>query len=284
MKWENLTSEQFKKAREESKGLCIVPVGCLEKHGQHLPLGTDIFHSEEIARRAAEIEPSVVFPTMYFGEKSGAGEFDGTVIFSPKLRLDILKETCSEIARNGFKKILFLNGHGGNEIMLSYFARSVLQEKADYMVYTSFVGNLGGYADIQDTLDANHDFLTPEDIKVMEAWRDLENKTWGHACFMESALVYACRPETCDLSLMDKESGDNTGRFKEFAKRGIGSAFSWMANFPNSYDGTYHPGLNERISRAIFTTCVNSFADIIKFLKEETISTEYHKEWLAKQK
>ena len=68
---------------------------------------------------------------MYFGEKTGAGEFKGTVIFSASLRQQILKETCSEIARNGFKKILLYNGHGGNQDMLSYFSRSVLYEKND---------------------------------------------------------------------------------------------------------------------------------------------------------
>ncbi|MBQ8764981.1 MAG: creatininase family protein [Clostridia bacterium] len=81
MLWENLREEEFENAIKESKGLCILPVGCLEKHGQHLPVGTDVIHITEIAKRAAEIETAMVFPTMYFGEKTGAGEFKGTVIF-----------------------------------------------------------------------------------------------------------------------------------------------------------------------------------------------------------
>ncbi len=114
MLWENLREEEFEEAIKESGGVCILPVGCLEKHGQHLPVGTDVIHITEIAKRAAEKEPVMIFPTMYFGEKTGAGEFRGTVIFSLELRLRILKETCREIARNGFRKILFYNGHGGN--------------------------------------------------------------------------------------------------------------------------------------------------------------------------
>ena len=52
MLWENLREEEFENAIEKAKGVCIVPVGCLEKHGQHLPVGTDEIHITEIARIA----------------------------------------------------------------------------------------------------------------------------------------------------------------------------------------------------------------------------------------
>lgn len=60
MNWEYLREEEFKEAIEQSKGLCVVPVGCMEKHGQHLPIGTDSILATEIVRRAAEREPVVV--------------------------------------------------------------------------------------------------------------------------------------------------------------------------------------------------------------------------------
>ena len=50
MLWENLREEEFEGAIEKSNGVCIVPVGCLEKHGQHLPVGTDVIHVTEIAK------------------------------------------------------------------------------------------------------------------------------------------------------------------------------------------------------------------------------------------
>lgn len=55
MIWEYLREEEFKKAVEKSLGVCVVPVGCIEKHGQHLPLGTDVIHETEVARRATDI-------------------------------------------------------------------------------------------------------------------------------------------------------------------------------------------------------------------------------------
>ena len=168
MLWENLREEEFKDAIEKSKGVCIVPIGCLEKHGQHMPVGTDVIQVAEIARMAAEEEDAVVFPPMYFGEKTGSGEHAGTVIFSSKLRFDILTETCREIARNGFKKILFYNGHGGNHSMIDNFSRSVLFEKNDYMVFKcDLTTNC-----VPQILELDYDFLTDEDKKVLQEFVD----------------------------------------------------------------------------------------------------------------
>jgi len=278
MLWENLREEEFKEAIEKSNGVCILPIGCLEKHGQHMPVGTDAIQAGEYARIAADKEYAVVFPTMYFGEKTGSGEYDGTIMFSAKLRFDILTETCREIARNGFKKILIYNCHGGNGAMIGNFTRSVLFEKNDYMVYAA---NLTTNC-IPEILEIGYDFLTEEDIKILREFVD-NNTLHGHACFVETGFIYSVRPETIRLDKMDQESGLSTHRFDEFNKKGIGTPFGWMANYPNSYAGAYHPGMNDRIAKAILEYSTDVLADQIKFLKEETISDKYLEEWLAKQ-
>ena len=280
MLWENLREEEFKDAIKESKGVCIVPVGCLEKHGQHLPVGTDVIHITEIAKRAAEIETAMVFPTMYFGEKTGAGEFKGTVIFSPELRLQILKETCNEIYRNGFDKILIYNGHGGNQTMISYFSRGVLYEKTPYSVFDYALGS--DFATPKKILNEGYKYLTTEDRKILQSYND-EKKRFGHADFIETGWVYGTRPETVRLDKVYDESYESTHRFDEFNKLRINTPFAWMANFPNSYEGDMHDGMNERIARAMVEYSVGKLCEVIKFLKEETISDEYKKEWIAKQ-
>ncbi|MBQ2696763.1 MAG: creatininase family protein [Clostridia bacterium] len=280
MLWENLREEEFKDAIKNSGGVCILPVGCLEKHGQHLPVGTDVIHITEIARRAADIETACVFPTMYFGEKTGAGEFLGTVIFSPELRLQILKETCSEIYRNGFHKILIYNGHGGNQAMISYFLRGLLYEKTPYSVFDYSLGS--DFATPKKLLNQGYSYLTTEDRKILQTYND-EKKRFGHADFIETGWVYGVRPETVRLDKVYEESYESTHRFDEFTSRRINTPFAWMANFPNSYEGDMHEGMNERIARAMVDYSVSKLCDVLKFLKNETISDAYKQEWLKKQ-
>jgi creatinine amidohydrolase len=287
MLWENLREEEFEKAVEKSNGVCILPVGCLEKHGQHLPVGTDTIIGTGVCNLAAEMEYAVVFPTMFFGEKGGAGEFAGTVMLSPELRFRILTEICDEIARNGFKKILIASSHGGNGCMIGNFTRSVLHEKKDYLVFsTSVCDSVWDFNKIVSHLDdAEFDFMTDEDKKV---YRDFveQNKFNGHACFMESALAYHFRPETVIIDKMNQESGlpVENHPFKEHMELGIGSDFAWMAKYPNSYAGSYHEGLNKNVAKALALFAAGSMAKKIKFLKDERKSDEYLKSWLAKQK
>ena len=67
VRWEYLTPPEFKKLVKEEQ-ICILPLGILERHGEHLPYGTDGLSVHAIACRAAELEPCVVFPTYWFGQ------------------------------------------------------------------------------------------------------------------------------------------------------------------------------------------------------------------------
>jgi creatinine amidohydrolase len=276
MLWENLREEEFKEAIEKSKGVCILPVGCLEKHGQHLPVGTDVIHISGIAKMAAESEYAVVFPSIYFGEKTGAGNFKGTVIFSSELRQQLLKETCKEIARNGFKKILIYNGHGGNQAMISNLSRSLLYENIDFCVFDYSIGS--DFATPKKLLSKNYPYLTGEDRKILNDYT-AQKKRYGHACFIETGWVYGVRPESVRLDKINQESGESVHRFDEFANLRINPPLAWMADYPNSYAGDSFPGMNERIARAMVEYSKESLCNVIKFLKEEDISNEYLKEW-----
>ena len=77
MEWTKLRQDEFKDAVEKSNKVCIIPIGCIESHGIHLPLGCDVFHGRYIAAKAAEKAEVCVFPELFCGEKSGAGERNG---------------------------------------------------------------------------------------------------------------------------------------------------------------------------------------------------------------
>src|SRR5437879_4030172 len=132
MQWEDLTAPEFSKAVKTSKGLCLLPIGVMEKHGNHLPLGTDLFTGRTIALEAARQEPVVVFPPYYFGQIHEARHVPGTVALPGPLLLEMLEQVCAEIARNGFKKILIFNSHGGNASLLPFFAQLSLEKDRGY--------------------------------------------------------------------------------------------------------------------------------------------------------
>ncbi len=133
--WEELTASDFREGIRRSQGTCLLPFGILEKHGPHLPLGTDLLDVRYAALHAADQEYAVVFPEYYFGQIFEAKHEPGTVAYSTQLQLALLQETTDEMARNGCKKVLIVNGHGGNEHLLPFFAQSQLEKPRDYMVY-----------------------------------------------------------------------------------------------------------------------------------------------------
>ena len=284
MLWENLISNDFPEAVKQSKGVCVVPVGCLEKHGAHSPLGTDTIIAAQTAIRAAEIEPVVVFPTMYFGEKSGSGEFPGTVIFSVETRWHIYREICNEIYRNGFNKILFYNGHGGNKAMLDLFARGMIAENPNILIFNGGTNCGLKKNDVLSAIAADESitYLTDEDRAALQDHVD-RNLRSGHACIIETAKTYHFFPETVALNRIKEENGDSVHRFDEFTKNALTSPLAWGADYPNSYGGSNDYQLNERTARAITEYYINKTAEHFRFLKNETISTEYHAEWLAKK-
>src|SRR5882757_4677946 len=129
--WEELTGPDFISAVHQAQGVCVLPFGIIEKHGPHLPLGTDLINVRYLTEKAAQKEYAVVFPAYYFGQIAEARQQPGTVSYSWHMQLDLLQETTDEMARNGCKKIVIVNGHGGNENLLPFFAQVQLQTPHD---------------------------------------------------------------------------------------------------------------------------------------------------------
>src|ERR1700680_2193644 len=133
--WEELTAADFRSATQQPRGPCLLPFGILEKHGPHLPLGTDLLDVRYASLHAVEREYAVVFPEYYFGQIFEAKHEPGTVAYSMELQLKLLQETTDEMARNGCKKVIIVNGHGGNEHLLPFSAQAQLDKPHDYVVY-----------------------------------------------------------------------------------------------------------------------------------------------------
>jgi len=212
--WEELTAPDFITAVKQSEGVCIIPMGVIEKHGPHLPLGTDVLTSRNIALRAADKEYCVVFPYHFFGQIFEAKQQPGTLAYSNEFLFKFLEETCEEISRNGMKKIILLNGHGGNGNFLQYFCQMQLAKPKDYAVYL-----------YQPSVDA----ATREKIASMR-----KTTVGGHADEMETSSVLAIRPDLVKLQTATDQSGADLNRLQ---LDNLYTGIWWYAKYPNHYAG-----------------------------------------------
>jgi len=95
-KWEELTAEEFRQAIGKAQGTCLLPFGILEKHGPHLPLGTDLLNVRYVTEHAVQQEYSVIFPDYYFGQIAEARHEAGTVAYSADMQVKLLQATTDE--------------------------------------------------------------------------------------------------------------------------------------------------------------------------------------------
>ena len=111
------------------------PIGSIEKFGPAGPLGTNVYVIRLMALEAVQQEYAVVFPEYFVGTTNNVSNHPGTIAYSPGLRRAMLEETTAEMARNGCRKILILNGHSANLASLQDFLSTSMGNPRGYVVY-----------------------------------------------------------------------------------------------------------------------------------------------------
>lgn len=110
----------------------LVPIGSLEQHGPHLPLETDTILALEVARRAAEKAGVALTPAIPFGFSVEHINFPGTISLDPGTLMRVIEDVSRSLIHHGFKKIVIVNGHGGNAGVITATIQSLKGElKAD---------------------------------------------------------------------------------------------------------------------------------------------------------
>jgi creatinine amidohydrolase len=259
VRYEELTAADFILAVARSQATCLIPVGILEKHGPHLPLGTDLLDCREVSLRAAKKEYTIVFPEYYFGQIFEAKHQPGTIAYSQRIMFDLLQETCDELARNGLKKIILFNGHGGNEQFLQYFCQCQLAAKKDYIVYL---------------FDSSDDTAMEEQLKKLR-----KTTVDGHAGEEETSTMLAHRPDLVHMDRANQESGADQMRLA-----GLKHAYTgiwWYASQPNHYrgDGSYG---NKELGELALSLESGLLAEMISSVKNDKVGPELQREFFEK--
>ncbi len=152
----------------------VVPIAAVEQHGHHLPIHTDSMLCGEIVRRveAAMHEQIVVTPLMWLGNSHHHMDFAGTLSAEPRVYLDMLVSLTENLITHGFKRILLLNGHGGNDIpgkQALFEVRQKHRARNDLLLLFTTYWSLG-----------------------TEPWlvaKDIEQREMGHACEWETSMI-----------------------------------------------------------------------------------------------
>ena len=284
-RWLYKTSSNFAALREESKNVCVIPMGCVEKHGLHLAVGTDILMASSIAYEASQIETFCVFPDFTFGDlpcnapiKANGGTMsEGNITIPVEMELQLLETLCHQISRNGYNKILIYNCHGGNSTLLNTFQRMLSNKKRDFVLGVVMVDCPAphGFAKYLEAHGSGSiPELTKEDEELIIKYHK-ENMIVGHAGFEETAFIMDIAPESVEWDQLGIESGLPTGMGAKYRQAGIKLADGgWNIEFPNAYCGHDPIGCNARIGRASMRFEAERLAHAAKVFKEDTYLLE----------
>ena len=265
MRWNEMTAREIVEARESCGGVCILPMGCIERHGSHLPVGIDYMKAWHFADLAAKLEPVMVFPGYYIGALSNCTFAPGTIAFPLDLCLQCLEAVCSEIARNGYKKILLLNSHGGNVPLINYFMTRFCEKDRDYMVYYPEVFYIG-----------QHGF------EAMKKLAEETGNTNGHGGGYETAVSQYLFPHCVKMEMiLPKEDSISEPRSEEMTKAGLKTPTNWFAKHPHHYAG-YGKESTAEYGKAICDGFAEDIAGYVRAIKADKTSLEIFREFREK--
>ena len=161
----------------------IIPIAAVEQHGHHLPLATDSLLLQEVVKRVETTMPSTVLvtPLMWLGNSHHHLDFPGTLSAEPRVYLDLVSGMIDNVLQHGFRRLLLLNGHGGNDTpgkQAAFEVRQRYRSRRDLLLLFSTYWSAGPAPNAGD--DPSCPALVQSDM--------------GHACEWETSMMLRIAP------------------------------------------------------------------------------------------
>jgi creatinine amidohydrolase len=177
MRFEELTSPEVA-ALDRNRTVLILPLGSVEQHGNHMPVGTDTLLAHSVSLAAAERlqGKTVVLPPPWYGFSAHHMRFPGSITLKAETLISVAEDIVGSLVTHGFRRILIVNGHGGNGGVIDLLASTLGHRhygKARVAALTYFQ-------------------LAREAIAAL---RRSEPGGMGHACEFETSMMQHLRPE-----------------------------------------------------------------------------------------
>lgn len=248
-----LTWQDIDTMKDRENVVIIQPVGSIEQHGPHLPLIVDSAIATYVTGKAlAKLEaetPAYALPTQYYGKSNEHWHFPGTITLSAQTLMAVLTEIGESIYRSGFRKLVFLNAHGGQPQVIEIVARDLHQKYEDFLLFPLFFGRV------------------PNPCKELLTQKEMELGI--HAGDAETSMMLSILP---DLVKMDKAVCEYPQGLPEDSMLSMEGnlPFAWLTRelthsgvFGDAKVATKEKG--ERILEAFIDSWVKVFKDIYKF-------------------
>ena len=222
----------------------VLPLGSTEQHA-HLSLGTDAILAERVAVEAAEPLGVPVFPALAYGISPYFGAYPGSVSLRVDTYLSVVRDVLDSLARSGFRRILIVNGHGGNNSLLQYFTHMQIEHARGYVVYSFSNQGLGMPSGAAAPSKPGAD---------------------GHAGEGEISNIMASRPGLAHPERAGTESGSDQKRLD--LPEGVSTGITWYSRFPNHYQGDA-AGATEARGQASLKILSGRIANAIRAIKAD---------------
>jgi creatinine amidohydrolase len=209
------------------------------------------------AEHAVQQEYAVIFPEYYFGQIAEARHEPGTVAYNAEMQMKLLQATTDEMGRNGCKKVVIVNGHGGNESFLPYFAQSQLDTPHDYVVYVQW----------------GHE-------ATKKAGAEKNGPDW-HAGETETSNMLVTHPNLTHMDRANNESGADQKRVK--LPENLYTGIWWYARFPNHYSGDGSTATRQQGEEDL-QAWINTVVRAIRAVKADEESLKLQNEFYEKSR
>ncbi len=125
MRWEEMTSPQLAEL-DRDRTVLVLPLGSVEQHGRHMPVGTDTMLAQEVAlAAAAKAGETVVLPPPWYGFSAHHMRFAGSITLGADTLMRVAEDIVGSVVQHGFRRILIVNGHGGNGGVIDVLASTL---------------------------------------------------------------------------------------------------------------------------------------------------------------
>ena len=240
----------------------LLPIGTVEQHGPHLPVNADNMVADFVARRAAEATEAYMVPAINYGYSPLCRDFPGTVSIRPETLTSVIRDVSQALFRQGFRRFIFVNNHGGNQPSCEQVARELKAEHG-LVIGNIYPWNLG-YTLMRDTY---------EDPAAV----------YGHGGEPETSAMMGMFPEDVMIDLMAGRDPITSGLFKlrrdnliEIPGQSVGGTVFLDHGdlFPNGVSGDPSPATAER-GQMWIERVVNFAIDFVRNFDNATVTANW---------